>query len=142
MKEQVAANLVEPFRIPIGPMYSRIIILAYVGNVLDSEVESGNTAITEKSELGVQEATVIESRERWQFDSDYRDSYYKVRPTGVMVHSGIDQSGTDEDLWVTQDLGNFTLALTASARANGATGSRWEVYTQALQPVSEPGLYA
>jgi hypothetical protein len=141
-KDQVSANLVEQFRIPIGPMYTRLILLAYSGQVLDTEVASGTTGILAKSELGVQQVTTIESREPWQFDSDYRNSYYKTRPKGVYVHSGIDQSGTDEDLWVTQDLGDFILTATATARANGAAGTRFELYGQGLMPISAPGLYA
>jgi hypothetical protein len=142
VKDQVTAGLQEQFRIPIGPMYTRLILLAYVGQVLDTEVAAGATGILEKSELGVQQVTTIESRFPWQFDSDYRNSYYKTRPKGVYVHSGIDQSGTDEDLWVTQDLGDFILTATATARANGAAGTRFELYGQGLMPISAPGLYA
>ena len=85
---------------------------------------------------------MVESRYPWQYDSDYRNAYYKTRPKGVYVHSGIDQSGTDEDLWVTQDLGNFQLTPFASANADGNALTKFELYTQALQPISRPGLYA
>jgi len=142
VKDMVTAGLQEQFRIPIGPMYTRLILLAYVGQVLDTEKEEGKTGILEKSELGVQQVTTIESRFPWQFDSDYRNSYYKTRPKGVYVHSGIDQSGTDEDLWVTQDLGDFILTATATARASGEAGTRFELYGQGLMPISAPGLYA
>lgn len=142
VKDQVTAGLQEQFRIPIGPMYTRLLLLAYVGQVLDTEVAAGSTGILEKTELGVQQVTTIEARFPWQFDSDYRNSYYKVRPKGVYVHSGIDQSGTDEDLWVTQDLGDFILTATATGRANGVAGSRFELYGQGLMPISAPGLYA
>lgn len=140
--DQVSAGLEKKFRIPLGPMYTRIILLAYVGHVLDTEVQEGKTGILDHSELGVQEATTIESREPWQFDSDYRRAYYKTRPTGVYVHSGIDQSGTDEDLWVTQDLGDFTLTAFTSNRADGASGTKYECLAQSLAPISKPGLYA
>lgn len=142
VKDQVSAGLVEQFRIPIGPMYTRLLLLAYSGQVLDTEVQAGATGILDHTELGVQQVTTIEARYPWQFDSDYRNSYYKTRPKGVYVHSGIDQSGTDEDLWVTQDLGDFILTCTATARANGAAGTRFEVYGQGLMPISAPGLYA
>lgn len=141
-QDQVSAGLERQFHIPIGPMYTRVILLAYVGHILDTEVKSGKTGILERSELGVQEATIIEQREPWQFDSDYRTSYYKTRPTGVYVHSGIDQSGTDEDLWVTQDLGNFTLTAYTTSRADGAAGTKYECLAQSLAPISRPGLYA
>jgi len=138
----VSAGLQKQFRIPIGPMYSRIILLAYVNGVLDSEVAAGATGILDHTELGVQQVTTIESRFPWQFDSDYRNAYYKTRPKGVFVHSGIDQSGTDEDLWVTQDLGDFILTAFTTARANGEPGTRYELYGQGLMPISAPGLYA
>ncbi len=142
VQDQVGAGVPVQFRIPIGPMYTRLIVLAFVGQVLDTEVEAGATGILDHTELGVQQVTTIESRYPWQFDSDYRNAYYKTRPKGVYVHSGIDQSGTDEDLWVTQDLGDFTLTAQATARANGAVGTRFECYGQGLMPISAPGLYA
>lgn len=141
-QDQVSAGLEWQVQIPIGPMYTRLILLAYVGHVLDTESGTGEFSILEKSELGVQEATVIESREPWMFSDDYRESYYKERPSGVYVHSGIDQSGTDEDLWVTQDLGNFTLTAFTTGRANGQPGTKYEVIGQSLAPISKPGLYA
>jgi hypothetical protein len=141
-QDQVSAGLERQFHIPIGPMYTRLILLAYVGHILDTEVESGKTGILARSELGVQEATIIEQREPWQFDSDYRDAYFKTRPAGVYVHSGIDQSGTDEDLWVTQDLGNFTLTAFTTSRADGEAGTKYECLAQSLAPISRPGLYA
>lgn len=141
-QDQVSAGLQKQFRIPIGPMYTRLLLLAYVGNVLDTEVQSGTTGILDHTELGVQQVTTIESRFPWQFDSDYRNAYYKTRPKGVYVHSGIDQSGTDEDLWVTSDLGDFILTAFTSSRANGAAGTKYELYGQGLMPISAPGLYA
>jgi hypothetical protein len=140
-QDQVSAGLQRQFRIPIGPMYSRLILLAFVGGVLDSEGASPGS-ILDHTELGVQQVTTIESRYPWQFNSDYRNAYYKTRPAGVYVHSGIDQSGTDEDLWVTQDLGDFILTAFTSANANGAAGTRYELYGQGLMPISGPGLYA
>lgn len=140
-QDQVSAGLQKQFRIPIGPMYSRLVLLAYVANVLDGE-GAAPQSILDHTELGVQQVTVIESRFPWQFNSDHRNAYYKTRPPGVYVHSGIDQSGTDEDLWVTQDLGDFILTAFASANANGAPGTRFELYGQGLLPISTPGLYA
>lgn len=141
-QDQVTANLQRLFRIPIGPMYSRILLLAYVNNILDTESGAAPYSILDHTELGVQQVTTIEARYPWQFDSDYRNAYYKQRPSGVYVHSGIDQSGTDEDLWVTQDLGDFTLTAFTSPRANGAAGTKYELYGQGLMPISAPGLYA
>lgn len=141
-QDMVSAGLQRQFRIPIGPMYSRILLLAYVGYVLDSESGTAPYSILDHTELGVQQVTTIESRYPWQFNSDYRNAYYKVRPPGVYVHSGIDQSGTDEDLWVTQDLGDFILTAFTSANANGAAGTKYECYGQGLMPISAPGLYA
>lgn len=132
----------KPFNIPIGPMYARILLLAYADGLLDQETGTAPQSMLDHSELAVQGATVVESRYPWQYDSDYRNAYYKIRPKGVYVHSGIDQSGTDEDLWVTQDLGMFQLTPFATANADGAATSKFELYTQALQPISEPGLYA
>jgi hypothetical protein len=131
-----------PFNIPIGPMYSRIVLLAYVQGILDSESGTAPQSILDHAEIQVQQATTIESRFPWQYDSDYRNAYYKVRPKGVYVHSGIDQSGTDEDLWVTQDLGNFQIIPFATANADGNPQTKFELYTQGLQPISRPGLYA
>lgn len=141
-QDMVGAGSQKPFNIPIGPMYSRILLLAYVNGILDSESGAAPQSILDHAELSVQEATIIESRYPWQYDSDYRNMYYKTRPSGVYVHSGIDASGTDEDLWVTQDLGNFQLTPFASTNANGATGTKFELYTQGLQPISAPGEYA
>lgn len=141
-QDQVSAGLQRQFRIPIGPMYSRLVLLAYVNQVLDNENGTAPNSILDHTELGVQQVTVIESRYPWQFNSDYRNAYYKTRPGGVYVHSGIDQSGTDEDLWVTQDLGDFILTAFASGNANGQAGTRFELYGQGLMPVSTPGLYA
>lgn len=141
-QDQVSAGLQKQFRIPIGPMYSRLVLLAYVGYVLDSETGSSPQSILDHTELGVQQVTTIESRYPWQFNSDYRNAYYKTRPSGVYVHSGIDQSGTDEDLWVTQDLGDFILTAFTSANANGSPGTKYELYGQGLMPISAPGLYA
>lgn len=136
--DSVSSGLVKQFRIPIGPMYTRLILLAYVGGVLDPET----SPILDHTELGVQQVTTIEARNLWQFDSDYRDAFYKTRPKGVYVHSGIDQSGTDEDLWITGDLGDFTLTAFATANANGSPGTKFELVGQALLPISGPGLYA
>jgi len=141
-QDQVSAGLQRQFRIPIGPMYSRIILLAYVGGILDSETGAAPNSILDHTELGVQQVTTIESRYPWQFNSDYRNAYYKTRPPGVYVHSGIDQSGTDEDLWVTQDLGDFILTAFTTPNANGAAGTKYECYGQGLMPISAPGLYA
>lgn len=138
----IGAGQAQPFNIPIGPMYARLILLAYVDGLLDSESGTAPQSILDHSELSVQEATVIESRYPWQFSEDYMRAYYKTRPSGVYVHSGIDQSGTDEDLWVTQDLGNFQLTPFTSANADGNAMTKYELYTQALQPISAPGLYA
>lgn len=132
----------EPFNIPIGPMYTRLILLAYVDGLLDTESGSAPYSILDHSEITVQDAVTIESRYPWQFDSDYKKMFYKSRPSGVYVHSGIDQSGTDEDLWVTQDLGNFQLTPFTSQNADGNSLTKYELYTQALQPISAPGEYA
>lgn len=140
-QERVSAEMEKKFQIPIGPMYTRLLLLAYVGNVLDTEVVGGKTGIVDHTELGVQEATIIEARYPSDYDADYRTSYYKTRPTGVYVNSGIDQSGTDEDLWVTQDLGNFEFTVFTTSRADGAVGTKYELLAQSLAPVSKPGLY-
>ena len=132
----------KPFNIPIGPMYSRIILLAFVDGILDTESGTAPQSILDHCELAVQQATIIESRYPWQYDSDYRNAYYKIRPKGIYVHSGIDQSGTDEDLWVTQDLGNFQLTPFATNNADGNALTQFQLVTQGLQPISRPGLYA
>lgn len=132
----------KPFNIPIGPMYSRIVLLAFVDGILDTESGVAPQSILDHCELSVQNATIIESRFPWQYDSDYRNAYYKTRPKGVYVHSGIDQSGTDEDLWVTQDLGNFQLTPFSTNNADGNALTQFQLITQALQPISRPGLYA
>lgn len=138
----VGPGSAKPFNIPIGPMYARICLFAFVDGILDSESGAAPNSILDHAELSVQEATVIESRYPWQYNSDYRRSYYKTRPTGVYVHSGIDASGTDEDLWVTENLGNFQLTPFATANADGNSQTSFYLVTQALQPISAPGLYA
>jgi hypothetical protein len=45
-------------------------------------------------------------------------------------------------LWVTQDLGDFILTAFTSAKADGAVGTKYELYGQGLMPISRPGLYA
>lgn len=131
-----------PFDIPIGPMYARLMVLAFVDGILDTESGTAPQSILDHCELSVQEATIIESRYPWQYDSDYRKMYFKARPKGVYVHSGIDATGTDEDLYVTQDLGNFQLTPFASATPDGNAQTRFDLITQGLQPISTPGLYA
>lgn len=132
----------QPFNIPVGPMYARILMLAFVDGILDTESGTAPQSILDHAELSVQQATIIESRYPWQYDSDYRNAYYKNRPKGVYVHSGVDQSGTDEDLWVTTDLGNFQLTPFITANADGNANTRIDLYTQGLQPISASGLYA
>lgn len=141
-QSSVGAGSQQPFHIPIGPMYARLILLCYVDGLLDTESGTAPQSILDHSEIQVQEATTIESRYPWQFSEDYFRAYYKTRPAGVYVHSGIDQSGTDEDLWVTQDLGNFDVVPYVTANADGNSQTKIECYTQALQPISAPGLYA
>jgi hypothetical protein len=131
-----------PMDIPIGPMYARIILMAYVDGILDTESGTAPQSMLDHAELSVQEATIIESRYPWQYDSDYRKMYYKNRPKGIYVHSGIDATGTDEDLYVTQDLGNFQITPFASANADGNAQTKFNLITQGLQPISTPGLYA
>lgn len=131
-----------PMNIPIGPLYARIILMAYVDGLLDTESGTAPQSILDHAELSVQEATIIESRNSWQYDSDYRKMYYKARPKGVYVHSGIDATGTDEDLYVSQDLGNFQLTPFATANADGNALTKFNLITQGLQPISTPGLYA
>jgi hypothetical protein len=138
----VGAGQQTPLNIPIGPMYARIILMAYVDGLLDTESGTAPQSILDHAELSVQESTIIESRYPWQYDSDYRKMYYKNRPKGIYVHSGIDATGTDEDLYVTQDLGNFQLTPFASATADGNALTKFNLVTQGLQPISTPGLYA
>lgn len=126
-----------PIHLPIGPDYMRIIVLVFTETgVLDPET----SPLLLKAELSVQQATVIESKKIWQFDNEYRHLFNKARPKGVYVFSGIDETGTDADLYVTRELGNFDLELFLTENAPGETASI-QVITQELVPLSEPGLY-
>lgn len=136
-EQKPAANGVKTFNLPIGPDYTRIIVFAFTEEgVLDPET----APLLERADLSVQSATVIESKKIWQFDNEYRHLYNKVRPKGVYVFSGIDETGTDADLYITRELGNFTLELYGTANAVGET-AKFQVVTQTLVPLSEAGLY-
>lgn len=136
-EQKPAANGSKLFQLPIGPDYTRIIVLAFTdAGVLDAE----SSPLLEKAELSVQQATVIESKKIWQFDNEYRHLYNKERPKGVYVFSGIDETGTDADLYVTRELGNFDLELFGTSNEVGEN-AKFQVITQQLVPLSEPGLY-
>ena len=131
-----ASGTVKKFKLPIGPDYLRIVLLAYKGGVLDDET----APLLDRAELLVQQATAIETKAIWQFDNEYRRTYNKTRPKGVYVFSGIDLTGTDSDLYVSRELGNFDLDVYGSANAVPAN-SRFTVLTQQLLPLSAPGEY-
>lgn len=136
-EQKPAANGTKTFQLPIGPDYTRIIILAFTEEgVLDPET----APLLERADLSIQQATVIESKKIWQFDNEYRHLYNKVRPKGVYVFSGIDETGTDADLYITRELGNFTLELYGTSNAVAET-AKFQVITQTLVPLSEAGLY-
>lgn len=136
-EQKPAASGVKTFQLPIGPDYTRIIILAFTEEgVLDPET----SPLLERADLAIQGATVLESKKIWQFDNEYRHLYNKERPKGVYVFSGIDETGTDADLYISRELGNFTLELYGTSNAVGET-AKFQVITQTLVPLSEPGLY-
>jgi hypothetical protein len=136
-EQKPAASGVKTFQLPIGPDYTRIIVLAFTEEgVLDPET----APLLERADLAIQGATVLESKKIWQFDNEYRHLYNKERPKGVYVFSGIDETGTDADLYISRELGNFTLELYGTANAVGET-AKFQVVTQTLVPLSEPGLY-
>lgn len=130
------ANWNKNFRIPVGPDYLRLVLLCWNNNSLDPET----APLVDRAELVVQQATALETRKIWQFDNDYRQTYLKTRPKGVYVFSGIDKTGTDSDIYVTRELGNFDLNVVGSANAAPAN-SRIELITQELLPISSPGQY-
>lgn len=131
-----AAGTTKTFRLPLGPDYLRIIVLAYKEGALDDET----SPLLDRAELVIQQATSIESKKIWQFDREYVRTYNKARPTGVYVFSGIDETGTDSDIYVSRDLGNFDVKVYGSQNAVPAN-SRFVVLTQELLPLSTPGLY-
>jgi hypothetical protein len=136
-EQKPSKNGTKLFQLPIGPDYMRIIVLVFTeSGVLDPET----TPLLAKAELSVQQATVIESKKIWQFDNEYRHLFNKARPKGVYVFSGIDETGTDADLYVTRELGNFDLEVFMSEAAPGESAVI-QVITQELVPLSEPGLY-
>lgn len=124
------------FRLPIGPDYLRIVLLSYKNNVLDDET----APLVDNAALIIQQATELERKKIWEFDNEYRQTYLKNRPKGVYVFSGIDSTGTDADLYVTRELGNFDLEVVGSGNTPPAN-SRFEVVTQELVPLSSPGIY-
>lgn len=131
-----AASTTKTFRLPLGPDYLRIIVLAYKEGALDDET----SPLLDRADLIIQQATTIESKKIWQFDREYVRTYNKSRPAGVYVFSGIDETGTDSDIYVSRDLGNFDVKVYGSANAVPAN-SRFVVLTQELLPLSTPGLY-
>lgn len=135
-EDLTAAGTRKKFRLPIGPDYLRIVLLAYKAGVLDDET----SPLLDTAELVVQQATAIETKKIWQFENEYRQTYNKARPKGVYVFSGIDLTGTDSDLYVTRELGNFDLDVQSSQNAVPGN-SRYEVLTQELIPLSSAGQY-
>lgn len=131
-----AAGTIKRFRLPIGPDYTRLILFAVKGGVLDDET----SPMLDRAELTVQQATSIESKKIWQFEEEYRHLYNKARPKGVYVFSGIDETGTDSDLYVSRELGNFDVDVYGSQNAVPAD-SRFQLVTQELLPLSQPGQY-
>lgn len=135
-EDLTAAGTIKKFRLPTGPDYLRIVLLAYKGGALDDET----APLLDHADLTVQQATSIESKKIWQFENEYRRLYSKTRPKGVYVFSGIDETGTDSDLYVSRELGNFDLEVFSTQNAPGEN-SRYEVVTQELLPLSSPGQY-
>lgn len=135
-QDVTAAGSYKKFKLPIGPDYLRLIALAYKANVLDDET----APITDHMDLVVQQATVIESKKPWQFSNEHKRMFNKARPAGVYVFSGIDMAGTDQDIYVSRELGNFDLDWYGSNNAPGAN-ARVEVVSQQLVPLSIPGEY-
>jgi hypothetical protein len=136
-EQKPAANGVKLFQLPLGPDYARIVVLAFTEKgVLDPET----TPMLKEARLTVQQATAIESKKLWHFSNEYRHMYNKERPVGVYVFSGIDETGTDADLYVTRELGNFDLELEGTEAVIGEAAA-FQVITQSLVPLSEPGLY-
>jgi len=141
MVDQVPAGNYKKFKLATGPNYTRIILLANQGGSADPET----SPLLDRAELIIQQATSLESKRIWQFDNEYRQTYYRQRPKGVYVFSGVDLTGTDSDLYVTGDLGNFDLDVYSAAPGSGAAfgvaGTQFQVLTQTLQPISSPGQY-
>lgn len=135
-EDLTGAGTTKTFRLPIGPDYLRIILLAYKGGSLDDET----SPLLSEASLIVQQATALETKKIWQFDNEYRQTYLKNRPKGVYVFSGIDATGTDADIYVSRELGNFDLQVVSTNNAVPAN-SRYEVVTQELVPLSQPGQY-
>jgi hypothetical protein len=131
-----AAGTTKKFKLPIGPDYLRMVLLAMKGGALDDET----SPLLDHAELVIQQATTVESKRIWQFDNEYRRTYNKTRPKGVYVFSGIDLTGTDADLYVSRELGNFDIDVYGSANTVPAN-SRFTLLSQQLVPLSEPGQY-
>jgi hypothetical protein len=131
-----APSTTKQFRLPIGPDYLRIVLLAEKEGALDDET----SPLLDRAELSVQQVTAIETKKIWQFEEEYRRLYNKDRPTGVYVFSGIDETGTDADMYISRELGNFDLTAYGSENEVPAN-SRFSVLTQELLPLSSPGQY-
>lgn len=131
-----SAGTTKKFKLPIGPDYLRMILLSMKAGALDDET----APLLDHSDLLVQQATAIESKYIWQFDNEYRRTYNKTRPKGVYVFSGIDLTGTDADLYVSRELGNFDVDVYGSTNTPPGN-SRFTVLTQQLLPMSAPGEY-
>lgn len=135
-QDLTAANSQKLFRLPIGPDYLRIILLVFKGTALDDET----APLLDHADLVVQQATGIEGKAPWQFDNEFKRTYNKARPKGMYVFSGIDLTGTDADLYVSRELGNFDVNVYTSGVTPPAN-SRVQVITQQLVPLSAPGEY-
>jgi hypothetical protein len=136
-QDLTSAGTYKKFRLPIGPDYLRILAMVYNGGVLDPETNP----LTDHIELVVQQATTIESKRLWEFTNEHKRMFNKTRPNGVYVFSGIDTTGTDSDIYVTRELGNFDVDYYGAPGVTPPANSRVELLTQQLVPLSVPGEY-
>lgn len=133
-----SAGTYKKFKLPIGPDYLRIILLSIRAGVLDDEVTG---PLLDHATMVVQQATSIEDKYTWQFENEYKRTYNKTRPKGVYVFSGVDLTGTDADLYVSRELGNFDIDVFGNTVNVPPANSRFSILTQQLLPLSAPGEY-
>lgn len=127
-------NSQTPIELPRGPVYSRIVLVAFWGGVVDASDQ-----LLIGCNLDVQQITGIGRATNDLFDMRHRQVYFKTRPGGIYVFTFIDKTSSDRDLLYTSQLGKFTLTPLGSA-ATPPANSYVQVLTETLVPLQSPGV--
>ncbi len=121
-------------RLDLGPVYGRIVIIAFEGN----EVDDDDTLLRELA-LTIQMATTTVQETLDSLDMLFEETYMKTRPKGVYVFPFVDKSSMGRELLYSSALGQLELILTASAAAPPANSS-FRIITERLVSVNSSGV--